>query len=146
MDKEKLLKVVQSKLNKKIEYLEHLIAELRASNTDTKSSMGDKYETGREMLQQEINQLQLQLNELTNQMVQLEKLPLKANTTAINGALVKTNTGYYFISVSAGEVVLNGEKIMAISPETPLAKALYGKSAGEQFLLNHNVQMVEQIN
>lgn len=146
MDKEKLLKVVQSKLNKKIESLEHLIAELRASNTDTKSSMGDKYETGREMLQQEINQLQLQLNELTNQMVQLEKLPLKANTTAINGALVKTNTGYYFISVSAGEVVLNGEKIMAISPETPLAKALYGKYAGEQFLLNHNVQMVEQIN
>lgn len=146
MDKEKLLKVVQSKLNKKIESLEHLIAELRASNTDTKSSMGDKYETGREMLQQEINQLQLQLNELTNQMVQLEKLPLKANTTAINGALVKTNTGYYFISVSAGEVVLNGEKIMAISPETPLAKALYGKYVGEQFLLNHNVQMVEQIN
>ena len=28
-----------------------------------KSSMGDKYETSREMLQQEINNLQLQLNE-----------------------------------------------------------------------------------
>lgn len=145
MDKAELLKEVRSKLNKKIGYLEHLITEMRASNIDTKSSMGDKYETSREMLQQEINNLQLQLNEATGQVMQLEKLPLKANTTVSNGALVKTTTGLYFIAVSAGEVELNGEKIMTISPETPLAKALFGKSTGEYYELNHKVQRVGEI-
>ena len=62
MDKAKILELVKSKISEKIGNLERLIAETRASNNDTKRSMGDKYETGREMLQQEINNLQLQLS------------------------------------------------------------------------------------
>ncbi len=63
MNKAELLELVKQKISEKIQKLEQLIAETRASNNDTKSSMGDKYETSREMLQQEINNLQLQLNE-----------------------------------------------------------------------------------
>ena len=67
MDKQKLSLLISQKLSEKIQTFEKLIAETRASNNDTKSSMGDKYETGREMLQQEINNLQVQLNEVLKQ-------------------------------------------------------------------------------
>ena len=45
MDKEKLLQLINQKLSDKIQNFEKLIDETRASNNDTKSSMGDKYET-----------------------------------------------------------------------------------------------------
>ena len=63
MNKSEILQIIQKKLSEKIDNLERLIAETRASNNETKSSMGDKYETTREMVQQEINNLQIQLNE-----------------------------------------------------------------------------------
>ena len=47
MNKSELLQIIQNKLSEKIENLERLIAETRAANNETKSSMGDKYETGR---------------------------------------------------------------------------------------------------
>ena len=62
MNKARILDEVRIKISEKIKTLEHLIAQTRESNNETKSSMGDKYETGREMLQQEINTLQIQLN------------------------------------------------------------------------------------
>ena len=57
MNKTEILNLVQEKISEKIRNLERLISETRESNNETKSSMGDKYETGREMLQQEINAL-----------------------------------------------------------------------------------------
>lgn len=74
INKEELVNVIKSKIKDKIKSLEKLIAETRASNNETKSSMGDKYETGREMLQQEINNLQVQLNEVIKQQSILQKL------------------------------------------------------------------------
>ena len=50
--KSELLEIIHQKISEKIQKLEQLIAETRASNNDTKSSMGDKYETSHEMLQQ----------------------------------------------------------------------------------------------
>ena len=61
MNKSEILKIIHQKLSQKIETLEKMIAETRASNNETKSSMGDKYETSREMVQQEINNLQIHL-------------------------------------------------------------------------------------
>jgi predicted chitinase len=43
--KSELLEIIHQKISEKIQKLEQLIAETRASNNDTKSSMGDKYET-----------------------------------------------------------------------------------------------------
>jgi len=57
MNKPEILNLLQEKLKFKIDYLGNLIAETRASNNETKSSMGDKYETTREMVQQEINNI-----------------------------------------------------------------------------------------
>lgn len=145
MDKSKILEIIKSKISEKIQNLETLITETRASSNDTKSSMGDKYETGREMLQQEINNLQRQLNEVLNQQAIIQKINVELSSKVQNGALVKTDRGLFYISVSLGEIVIDNKKIMTVSAESPLVKAMYGKKAGETFTINNIQQTVENI-
>lgn len=128
---------MHQKTTEKIQGLEKLIDETRASNNDTKSSMGDKYETGREMLQQQINNLQIQLNEVMKQQAFLKSIVAKSSQKVEKGAVVSTERGVFFISVSLGEITLNDYKIMCISPESPLAKAMNGKSVNDIFTLNN---------
>jgi predicted RNase H-like nuclease (RuvC/YqgF family) len=147
MNKTELIKLINQKLSEKIQNFEKLIAETRASNNDTKSSMGDKYETGREMLQQEINNLQVQLNEVLKQQdflkTSFDKLRMtKKFDKAEKGAIVKTEKGLFFISVSLGEINFDNQKIICISPESPLAKAMNGKQKGEVFSLNNMNQKI----
>ena len=147
MNKSELIKLINQKLSEKIQNFEKLIAETRASNNDTKSSMGDKYETGREMLQQEINNLQVQLNEVLKQQgflkTSFDKLRMtKKFDKAEKGAIVKTEKGLFFISVSLGEINFDNQKIICISPESPLAKAMNGKQKGDVFSLNNINQKI----
>jgi len=145
MEKSNLLQLIRIKLSEKIQNFENLIAETRASSNDTKSSMGDKYETGREMLQQEINNLQVQLNEILKQKDFLKTVLPKPSDKAEKGAIVKTEKGLFFISVSLGEIKIENEKIICISPESPLAKAMNGKQKGEDFSLNNMNQKILDI-
>ncbi|WP_294333425.1 hypothetical protein [uncultured Chryseobacterium sp.] len=145
MDKLKILDVVKTKVTDKIRKLENLIEETRASNNDTKSSMGDKYETGREMLQQEINNLQVQLNEVLKQQNFLNTILPKSCEKTEKGAVVKTEKGLFFISVSLGEIIVEGRKIICISPESPLAKAMNGLTENQFFFVNNLTQKIVEI-
>lgn len=144
-NKEELVNIIKSKIDDRIKNLENLIAETRASNNDTKSSMGDKYETGREMLQQEINNLQVQLNEVLKQQSILQKLQIKNSEKAEIGALVETEKGLFFISISAGEIMFENQKVMSVSADSPLAKSMSGKGKGENFIVNNLSQTIIEI-
>lgn len=145
MNKAEILSIINQKLSEKIQKLESLILETRASSNDTKSSMGDKYETGREMLQQEINNLQIQLNEILKQQDFLKTILPKTSDKAEKGAIIETEKGMFFISVSLGEIIFDNKKIIAISPESPLAKAMYGKVKGGIFSINNISQTIKNI-
>lgn len=145
MDKSKLLDIIKNKLIDKIQKFEQLIEDTRASNNDTKSSMGDKYETGREMLQQEINNLQRQLNETLNQQALLQKVSPESCSKVQSGALVETEKGLFYIVASVGEVICGNRKVMTVSGESPLAKAMAGLSNGQSFSLNSITQTIKQI-
>ena len=137
MNKAELLELVKQKLSEKIQKLEQLIAETRASNNDAKSSMGDKYETSREMLQQEINNLQLQLNEQLKSQQILKNINPNPHKVVSLGSWVETNKGKFFIAISLGEITFSQEKIFVISAESPLAKAMNGKKEGDAFIVNN---------
>ncbi|MCT2409736.1 GreA/GreB family elongation factor [Chryseobacterium antibioticum] len=145
MNKQELLNIIKTKITDKIRNFEHLIAETRASSNDTKSSMGDKYETGREMLQQEINNLQRQLNESLNQLSVIQKISTEPSDKVQNGALVKTDKGIFYIAASVGEIMSGNQKVMAISAESPLAKAMLGKKSEEEFTINNIHQKIINI-
>lgn len=145
MNKPELLEIIHQKISEKIQKLEQLIAETRASNNDTKSSMGDKYETSREMLQQEINNLQIQLNEHLKSIQILKNIQPNSHKIVTLGSLVETEKGNFFVAISLGEVIFNQEKIFVISAESPLAKAMNGKNVGEVFMINNLSQTIKNI-
>ena len=145
MNKSEILKIVHEKLDLKIKTLENLISETRASNNETKSSMGDKYETTREMVQQEINNLQVQLNENIKAKNSLKLIPLSAAKSVVFGSLVESSKGLFYISVSLGTIEIDKQKIFLISPESPLSKAMNGKLNGEEFSLNNINQKIIKI-
>ncbi|MFC3158850.1 hypothetical protein ACFOEQ_10265 [Chryseobacterium arachidis] len=107
--------------------------------------MGDKYETGREMLQQEINNLQRQLNEALNQQNALQKITAEPLSKVQNGALVKTDKGLFYISASVGEIIVDNRKIMTVSAESPLVKAMNGLVKKQTFFINNVTQVIEEI-
>ncbi|CAH0217441.1 GreA/GreB family elongation factor [Chryseobacterium sp. WG14] len=145
MNKQEIINTINTKIAGKIRNFETLIAETRASNNDTKSSMGDKYETGREMLQQEINNLQRQLNETLNQQAVLQKITSDPSEKVQNGALVKTDKGLFYIAASIGEITVENQKVMTVSAESPLVKAMFGKKMGDVFAINTMNQVIENI-
>ena len=143
--KSELLEIIQKKNSEKIQKLEQLIAETRASNNDTKSSMGDKYETSREMLQQEVNNLQIQLNEHLKSQKILKNINPNPHKVVSLGSWVETDKGKFFIAISLGEILFNQEKVFVISAESPLAKAMNGKKTGESFVVNNLSQIIKNI-
>ena len=145
MNKSEILQIIHDKLSEKIATLEKMISETRASNNETKSSMGDKYETTREMVQQEINNLQVQLNENLKAQSVLKTLSVSTHEKIQPGSLVETNNGYFYIAISLGDLVFNNKKIFLISPESPLAKAMMGKLENGEFILNNIKQKIIKI-
>ncbi|WP_332023222.1 hypothetical protein [Kaistella sp.] len=142
MNKSEILQIIRGKLSEKTDYLEHLISETRAANNETKSSMGDKYETSREMVQQEINNLQVQLNENLKALNSLKLINTNQHSVIGLGSLVETEKGFFYIAVSLGEIRFQEKKIFVISTESPLAKAMNGKSKEDEFILNNLKQSI----
>jgi hypothetical protein len=118
----------------------------QASNDDTKSSAGDKYETGRAMMQQEKDRNTTQLNEANKLMVALNHISTKGNSaTAENGSLVITDNGKFYLAISAGVLAINGENYFAVSPASPIGMRLKGLKAGDGFELNGKKYKVVEV-
>lgn len=145
MNKFEILQIILKKLSEKIDNLERLIDETRASNNETKSSMGDKYETTREMVQQEINNLQVQLNENIRAKNSLKMINANLHQVIGLGSLIQTEKGFFYIAVSLGEIAFEKMKIFIISPESPLAKVLIGKKKGDEISLNNTKQTIQNL-
>jgi len=117
-----------------------------AAAEESKSSAGDKYETAREMMQQETDRYQLQLNEANKLMVALSKVTYTTvYTSADAGSLVTTNNGNFFIAISAGSFSLGGQTYFVVSPQSPIGIKLAGKKAGDTFDLNGRDYSIEQV-
>jgi transcription elongation GreA/GreB family factor len=118
-----------------------------SSNSETKSSAGDKYETGREMAQQERDRHAMQLHEAQKLLADLQKInPELPSDTVRLGALVATNLGQFYLSISAGRLTTaDGKEFMAVSPVAPIAVALHGHKAGEEVLFNGKPVRVEAV-
>lgn len=136
---------IASEIDSKINYLNNLIADLRSQNNDTKSSMGDKYETSREMMQQEITRIQNQLNEVILQQESFQKIAIKHSDIIVNGSYLETSMGNFVIACSLGEISYDGKKIFVLSSQTPLSKVLLGKKVGETFEMNGKSFLIKKL-
>lgn len=105
-----------------------------SANEESKSSAGDKYETARAMGQLDREMHGRQYDQAHQERLLLEKISKNEVFTKIAfGALAQTTAGWFFVAVSAGVLTHDGQKVMVVSPQSPIGQALMGRKAGESF-------------
>ena len=113
---------------------------------ESKSSAGDKFETGREMINIEWNKLSIQLNEYDRLSQILNRIEeFKPNENVVLGSIVITDAANYFISIPAGEIESENEKFYAIGIQAPIAQVLLGKKVGDKIIFNSTEFTVKKI-
>lgn len=127
--------------------LQHHIAGLQdALASETKSSAGDKHETGRAMLQLEREKAGQQLAIVENLNEALSRIDLtKTSTTIVMGSVVLTSKANYFLAISAGQLAVGAEHFFAISPHTPMGRLLMGKKVGDAVVFNNLEFVIEAV-
>jgi transcription elongation GreA/GreB family factor len=134
-------------INNKILILQQTLADLKESGSnETKSTAGDKHETALAMLQIEQTNTRTQLQDALEQRLALLNINPGTNTAKIlPGSYVKTDKGNFYLSVALGKLIINGETIMAISPQSPLGAKLLGSCIHDTVTTNGNAFLVERI-
>ncbi len=131
--KQQLVQQCQAQLEARIATLQRSVKTIEAArDNETKSSAGDKYETGRAMMQMEADKALAQLEHAQYQLKELKHLPQTVGPRASAGSLVRTTKGCYFLSVSLGKAILEGQVYYCLSTQAPLAQQMIGKTAGDK--------------
>lgn len=144
--KQQLYNQCQAFINNRLQAIQKTIKELQESLTsETKSSAGDKHETGRAMVQLEREKAGVQLSQIQQTQQLLSKVNIEnTNQTIGLGSLVYTTKANYFIAVSAGELTVDNLKFYAISASTPIGQLLLGKTVGDRIVFrDQSFEVVE---
>ncbi len=136
--KKELYNQCEAFVNKRLQTVEEVIfSNQKALQSETKSSAGDKHETGRAMLQLEMEKAGQQLAGITKMKEILAKIDIsKTATNAHLGSIVFTDKLNYFLSISAGKLKALDKEFFAISISSPIGKLLLGKQ--ENTSINFN--------
>ena len=128
---EKFIESRYARINSNIDSLQE------ALTAETKSSAGDKHETGRAMIQLEREKLGHQLAEIQLLQELFKKIPIKTGSSKVGlGSVVYTDMQNYYMGVSAGELKIDGVSYFTIAPNTPIGKLLLGKVVGDVVVFN----------
>lgn len=124
-----------------------ILSNQKALQSETKSSAGDKHETGRAMLQLEIEKAGKQLLDVEQMLIVLQKINPKLSSKRIGlGSVVETDEMNFFISVSVGKLIISNTTYFAISPVSPIGKIMLGKTVNQQIIFNGktlNIRLVK---
>lgn len=140
--------------SKCLEYVEQRIANAQlaindaneSGNDETKSSAGDKHETGRAMAQLEQEKSGKQLHEAFELKKMLDKISIDQESKIVSpGSLVITNNGNFYISISIGRIIIDNRDYYAISSLTPIALLLMGNKKNDTFNFNSQIYKIENI-
>jgi hypothetical protein len=142
--KEKVYQAFKQLLEEKINHIQGILKDLHLSAAnETKSTAGDKHETALAMLQIEQENKRNQLSALQLQKALLNKIdPAIVSPAVVNGSLVKTGAGYFFVSVALGKIVVDNETIFALSASSPLGQKLMGHTAPARIELNGRIYAI----
>ncbi len=134
--KKELIREIKERIGLRIaEAQKAMDAAQSSANEETKSSAGDKYETGRAMAQNDRDMYARQLHEAQAELGILESINPAAQYQKVGlGSLVETSIGFLFLAVSVGVIKLRNTNVMVLSPESPLGKAVLGQAKGASVL------------
>ena len=117
-----------------------------AAASDTKSSMGDKYETSREMINLEKGKVAEQLSNVEKMLITLKSIDVsKVHHEVQLGSIIVTDTGVYFLAVSLGQIRLEETAIFVISPVSPVGRELLGKKIHDVASFGGKIMKIKSI-
>jgi len=136
--KKQLLAYCSGIAKSKVEALEKELNTSRESTTaESKSSAGDKHETGRAMMHLEQEKLHKQLAEAQGIELELARIdPTVIHSQAGLGSLVKTDKAIFLLATGLGKLVFEGITCFVVSTKAPIAAQFLGKRVGEKVNMN----------
>ena len=134
-------------IQEKLIFLEKQKEELQlALTSESKSSAGDKHETGRAMIQIEREKLGRQIAITEKNYNKLFALSIPVNNSLVSlGSLVVTDKGNYYILISVESYFINSKIYYCISSQSPIGKLLLGKKVKDQINFNQNISTILEI-
>ncbi|RPA67221.1 hypothetical protein EF405_17330 [Cyclobacteriaceae bacterium YHN15] len=132
--KSELLQKAQGMLREQIRDVQLQLSQLQeSSETEEKSSAGDKFETHQEMLNQTRDMLQKSLAKDKILLAQLNAVPIKTMERVEEGAILELSIGKIWVSVPIGKVNLNGIDYQLVSKDSPLINVLWNLKTGDPY-------------
>lgn len=131
----------------KLDVIQQKLDDLQESlKQETKSTAGDKYETGRAMVHMEQEQTGRQYSELLLQKAELENIDIGTGSGIIvKGSLAETDRGYFFLCIGLGKAIIGKQTVYALSPQSPLGQQLIGRSAGDTITMNGVSYLIQKV-
>lgn len=144
--KDKVFAQCLVKITERIQACQEALQEMQeASGEETKSSAGDKYETAREMLQQERSKYAAQLQQALREREILLQIPKEKAAQVVPGALLQTSWGVFFLGISLGQISVEGQNVICISSDAPIMQVLKTLSVGESMSFRGRTLTLEAI-
>ncbi len=145
--KENLYQQCVDYVNKRLQTVEEIISSnQKALQSETKNSAGDKHETGRAMLQLEMEKAGQQLQGITQMKEILARIDIsKKSKIAHLGSIVLTDKASYFLSISSGQLKFGDKQYFSVSISSPIGRLLLGKKEKETVVFNGAKQKIKEI-
>ncbi len=145
--KKKVYRVCLANLHGRLDDLKEELKKMSdASGEETKSSMGDKYETSREMMQQERNKIGGQIEILSRELVLLQRLNMDNKLEKVSpGSLIETNKACFFICAPIGALKVDDLTVFVLSEKAPIARLMLSKEKGDHFEFNGRMHEIISI-
>jgi transcription elongation GreA/GreB family factor len=146
MNRSEIFNAIEAYLTNKINLLQQDITDLAADLAgDTKSSAGDKFETAREMSQQEISKLTQQVNEQKKWLSLTKSYATATNFVQVQaGCIVKTSIGNFVVGLPLGKID-ELPTYYCIGNTAPLAQVLLNKQVNDSLQFNGKTIVIAAI-
>lgn len=137
--KKKLKEICLERLNDKIDAFQSMVDELSVdAQNDAKSSAGDKHETALSMMHLEQENISNKIKENLEIRDIISRIDAdKVSEKVEFGSVVKINSVMLFFSAALPKVIVDGQSVLAVSVDAPIAKELLGKKLNDTFIFNN---------
>jgi hypothetical protein len=144
--KEKLIQHIRLGLEEKLQRAKANFESVRESlDSEGKSTAGDKHETGRAMVQMELEQAGKIIRESEEMTANFNKLNFSPGQTASAGSLVHTDKGIFFLGVPLGKISFEDQTVFCVGGLAPLFQVFIGKKEGEELSFGQQRYLVQKI-
>jgi transcription elongation GreA/GreB family factor len=132
------------------ERIEHALKAMneaqRSANAEDKSSVGDKYQTGRAMAQNDRDIYARQLDQAQKEQAFAQQTDVSLFSGKVEpGAYMETETEKYFFLTGLGVVETDAGNVFFLSVSSPLGQALRDMRVGDRVVFNKKEMVIKEL-